>query len=123
MGLKKLIMMLRLPTRSLKMMMRREKKMMRQPPPRARATRTSAGLSSVKYLTHEEGYRVDTIVKKTKDETGEFWRILTVDEDFCEMMNITLDGIAEKKSVKTATLCDNWIVHNHHLSSSFRLPN
>ena len=79
-------------------------------PPRASATRTSAELSSLKYLAHEQGYRVDTMVKM-KDETGEVWRILTLDEDFCELMSTTLDGTAEKKSVKTATLCDNWIVH------------
>ena len=40
-------------------------------PPRASATRTSAELSSAKYIAHEKGYRVDTMVK-TKEETGEF---------------------------------------------------
>ena len=67
---------------------------------------------------------------KVKDETGEVWRILTLDEDFCELMSTTLDGTAEKKSVKTATLCDNWIVQKKPIQkkvitflSSFRLPN
>ena len=100
------------------------------PPPRASATQTSAEFSSVKYLAHEHGYRFDTMVK-IKDETGEVWRILTLDEDFCELMSTTLDGNGEKKSVKTATLFDKWVVcaqetdqkEGHHLLSSFRLPN
>ena len=98
-------------------------------PPRASATRTSAELSSVKYIAHEKGYRVDAMVK-TKDETGEVWRIQTVDEDFCELMSIPLVGIAETKRLKTATLYDNWIVHKKAARkkvitflSSFRLPN
>ena len=122
MDLKKL-MMLRLPTRSLKMMMR-------QPPLHVQVLLGRQRNCPASNTSHmRKGYRVDTMVE-SKEETGEFWRILTVDEDFCELMSTTLDGIAEKKSVKTATLCDNWIVHKKPIQkkvitflSSFRLPN
>ena len=34
-----------------------------------------------------------------------------MDDDFCEMMEHTLDDDVEKKSVKTATLLEHWAVH------------
>ena len=46
-----------------------------------------------------------------KHEPSTAWRVKAIDDDFCELIEYTVNGDGEKKSVKTATLFEAWVVH------------
>ena len=81
---------------------------------RAIVTRSATGLRNTTFTASKRGYRVDVHLHM-KDEPDLPCRVIALDDDFCELVAVTLEGDGEQNSVKTLTLLTDWVVHKSRI--------